>query len=219
MFHRIVGERRLPPSSTFLQGLLPLHTERDDFLAHQLNEARSIPFSMEVFHQTLATLKIEDLLGPQGVKPPCEYPKMPFPTPFQSYRPRHHKVFGCICIRKDNKILLVRGRQTGKWSFPKGHMKGNETSHQCALRELFEETGILMNTSEPCIGHKKLSIGEYFLYEFTMDVIPEVQDTCEVCDIGWFSLEDMNNLCVNRDVSTFTNLITDIPTEVAIHVI
>lgn len=96
-------------------------------------------------------------------------------------------------------------------------MKGNETSHQCALRELFEETGISMNTEEPCIGHKKLSIGEYFIYEFPMDINPEVQDTCEVCDIGWFSLEDMNRLCVNRDVNTFTNLLTDSSREVTIN--
>jgi 8-oxo-dGTP pyrophosphatase MutT (NUDIX family) len=97
-------------------------------------------------------------------------------------------------------------------------MKGNETAHQCALRELFEETGIHMNTSEPYIGHKKLSIGEYFIYEFPMNVNHEVQDTCEICDIGWFSLEEMNTLHVNRDVSTFIKLLAEPSREVTINI-
>ena len=75
-----------------------------------------------------------------------------------------------------------------------------------------------MNTSVPYIGHKKLSIGEYFIYEFPTDVIHEVQDTCEICDIGWFSLDEMNSIRVNRDVSTFIKLLTDSSSEVTINV-
>ncbi len=97
-------------------------------------------------------------------------------------------------------------------------MKGCETSHQCALRELFEETGITLESSLPYIGHKKLSIGEYFVYEFENNTATTPQDTFEVCDIGWFSMEDIHQLNVNRDVSCFSNLICDSPREEAIHV-
>ena len=96
-------------------------------------------------------------------------------------------------------------------------MKGCETSHQCALRELFEETGICLDTNSPYLGHKKLSIGEYFVYEFENDIESNVQDTCEVCDIGWFTMEDIHKLCVNRDVSCFSNLILDSPREVPLN--
>ena len=92
-------------------------------------------------------------------------------------------------------------------------MKGSETSHQCALRELFEETGIAMNTSLPYIGHKKLSIGEYFVYEMDMETEASVNDTCEVCELGWFSLGELNNLNSNRDVSTFFTLLSKNSTE------
>jgi len=52
------------------------------------------------------------------------------------------KVFGTICISENNRILLVRGAKTGKWSFPKGHLKMSEMGQECALRELREETGL-----------------------------------------------------------------------------
>jgi 8-oxo-dGTP pyrophosphatase MutT (NUDIX family) len=125
---------------------------------------------------------------------------------WKTYRPRPMNVRGCICIRKDNKILLVKGRQHNRWSFPKGHFKGNETSHECALRELYEETGISLDTSTPYIGVKKLPNAEYFIYEFDTNVETSIKDTCEVCDIGWFSLEDIYRLEVNRDVSCFSSI-------------
>lgn len=97
-------------------------------------------------------------------------------------------------------------------------MKGCETSHQCALRELFEETGISLETSIPYLGHKKLSIGEYFVYEFENNTETNPNDTYEVCDIGWFTMDDLSGLYVNRDVSCFSTLICDSPREMAIDV-
>ncbi len=69
-------------------------------------------------------------------------PATQFPTAFSSFRPRHQKVYGTICISNEGRVLLVRGRLSGKWSFPKGHMEPFESGNECALRELFEETGI-----------------------------------------------------------------------------
>ena len=39
------------------------------------------------------------------------------------------------------KVLLIRHRHGGHWSFPKGHVEGNETEEETALREVREETG------------------------------------------------------------------------------
>ena len=63
-----------------------------------------------------------------------------FPQAFSSFRPRHQKVYGAICISSEGRVLLVKGRLSGKWSFPKGHMEPFESGNQCALRELFEIT-------------------------------------------------------------------------------
>ncbi len=114
----------------------------------------------------------------------------------------------------------MKGRQHNRWSFPKGHFKGNENAHQCALRELFEETGICLDETAPYIGRKKLPNAEYFIYEFENDIQTHVRDTCEVSDIGWFSLEDIQRLQVNRDVSCFSHILCkpNIPTEEPVNV-
>lgn len=50
---------------------------------------------------------------------------------------------GVVFTRKNGKILYVIIKSTeGYYGFPKGHMEGNETEEQTALREIFEETGL-----------------------------------------------------------------------------
>ncbi|MBQ4514996.1 MAG: NUDIX domain-containing protein [Anaerolineaceae bacterium] len=39
------------------------------------------------------------------------------------------------------RYILVQQR-SGRYCFPKGHVEGNETEHQTALREIWEETGL-----------------------------------------------------------------------------
>lgn len=73
-------------------------------------------------------------------------------------------VVGVICIDSRGKILLVQG-SGGKWSFPKGRRKENETHHQGAIREAHEEAGIDLSGIQP-IFSMKLRFGMYFCYYF-----------------------------------------------------
>ena len=41
----------------------------------------------------------------------------------------------------DNKVLIIKHKY-GHISFPKGHVEGNETEEETAIREVKEETGI-----------------------------------------------------------------------------
>lgn len=57
--------------------------------------------------------------------------------------------FGVIVVYKEegeNKFLLLHQKPQFEgdinWTFPKGHSEEGETAKECALRELFEETGI-----------------------------------------------------------------------------
>ena len=64
--------------------------------------------------------------------------------------PRPAVTADCIVITKeaDAKVLLIqRGDETykGCWAFPGGFMNMDETTEQCAIRELEEETGLKVN--------------------------------------------------------------------------
>jgi 8-oxo-dGTP pyrophosphatase MutT (NUDIX family) len=60
---------------------------------------------------------------------------------------KYEKSCGAVVVKKDHNesfILLVQMNK-GHWSFPKGHMKRNETEQQTALREVKEETNLEVN--------------------------------------------------------------------------
>jgi len=130
------------------------------------------------------------------------YNSSDFPLAFRHYKPRSKKISGVIVISKDNNILLVKGRERNKWSFPKGHIKGNETIHQCALRECFEETGLTL-TNLDYESTSKLTSGEYFIYRDVDEMKLVTNDNKEICDLAWVSLPTMMNLNTNVDVSAF----------------
>ncbi len=51
---------------------------------------------------------------------------------------------GVICFRGEEVLLIRRGTapRLGDWSIPGGRLEWNEAVKACALRELFEETGV-----------------------------------------------------------------------------
>lgn len=133
-------------------------------------------------------------------------PPVIFPQSFRCYKPLNHKVYGTICITPYNRILLVKGRKTGKWSFPKGHKKRSETYINCALRETEEETGISLY--DKChTAYHKLSAGEYYIFEVEKELEIDIRDTCEIEEALWIHLLDIPQLPCNVDVNRFLDKI------------
>lgn len=107
------------------------------------------------------------------------------------------------------QYLLVKGRQTGIWSFPKGHSNKGETPYECAVREIREETGLRME--QPPIRALRLKGGIYFLYPLyetgtteeqqTGELEPE--DKNEIEETRWVTREEMEYLIVNSGVKDF----------------
>jgi 8-oxo-dGTP pyrophosphatase MutT (NUDIX family) len=128
---------------------------------------------------------------------------MTFPRAFQCYKPPPHKVYGCICYSPTRRIALVKGRISGKWSFPKGHLKLGERSIDCALRELKEETSICISRDIPYMNYKYLASGGYFIYEVDGEQRMFPEDCMEIEDCGWFFPEEMGNMNCNVDVNRF----------------
>lgn len=63
--------------------------------------------------------------------------------------PKEKSCGALVCHREDEtlKILILKHRLGGHWSFPKGHVENEETEHETALREVREETGLAVRLS------------------------------------------------------------------------
>lgn len=130
--------------------------------------------------------------------------QMNWPKSFSSYKPRSQRVYGAICRNSINKYLLVQGRKTGRWSWPKGHIRDGEKMNDCVVREMYEETGIEdLPEAESSI---RLKAGEYFIYNFNKrSPFLDPVDKNEIMNIGWFSLDEIynNHRNCNVDVNFF----------------
>jgi 8-oxo-dGTP pyrophosphatase MutT (NUDIX family) len=124
-----------------------------------------------------------------------------FPSPFASYS--NDKIYGTICVSPEDKILLVLGRLSYLWSLPKGHRKSQESSFQCALRELWEETGISVdqtNLNFSDLPYKRLKVGRYYLLEFPEVIQPCPRDEKEIVSAKWFTPEEIYDL-IDRNLT------------------
>ena len=131
---------------------------------------------------------------------------MAFPRAFQTYIPRSHciisHVYGVILLNEFHEIAVVRGKKSGKWSFPKGHGEYRELPMEASLRELKEETGIDMTGVTPD-DEVRFRSGTYFVYyvEGRLPLIPK--DTEEIDDAMWVSIYRLNSLTGNKDITSF----------------
>ena len=110
-------------------------------------------------------------------------------------------VYGTIIVSPGDKILVVKGRKSGKWSFPKGHSYLEETELECAIRETYEETGLQL--SEYFQRTLYLSTGNYFLYSYDSEPFCTTKDSKEIQEIKWASIQELRSMNVNIDINTF----------------
>lgn len=106
-------------------------------------------------------------------------------------------VRGIALLNKDlTKVLLVRGPESGTWSFPRGKISKDETDIECAIREVREETSFdarkYVNENdvlERTIGGKNFRI--YLAKDVPEDFNFEPLVRCEIADIKWFNIKQL----------------------------
>ena len=113
-------------------------------------------------------------------------------------------------VQKDGKILLVkRGVEPsfGLWAIPGGTLKLGESMHQCAERELLEETGITAKAEE-CVyifdfvehdAQGKIKY-HFVVADFAAKYISgEPQGADDALEARWFSPQELNSIAVSKN--------------------
>jgi 8-oxo-dGTP pyrophosphatase MutT (NUDIX family) len=129
-------------------------------------------------------------------------PRIP---PLKPQKPPQYKTAGGILRYEtkfgDYRYALVKGRRHQKWSFPKGHVNQKENPYNCALREIAEETGLDLlpfPTTSLQIG-----FGYYYLFDVEGEYPLCPRDKEEIMDTTWVTIEDMQAMELNADVSQY----------------
>jgi 8-oxo-dGTP pyrophosphatase MutT (NUDIX family) len=137
----------------------------------------------------------------------CQYRIVPY---HQTYYSNHldqiktkiKKAGSFIYDSKNHKILLVQSRGQ-MWGPPQGTLKPDETPLECALREVTEETGLILNDK---LFNGSIVIKSKALYYFTDTQEKEVNLQFDMEDndangIGWFNVNCLNDLVHTGKIS------------------
>lgn len=113
------------------------------------------------------------------------------------------KSCGAIVYRKTNndiEFLAIRSNSPDRhWGFPKGHVEGEETEEETCIREVYEETGLIINPFKGFKEYDKYKIGEnvykeviFFLADATGQEVSINQD--EVEEFRWAPFQEIYDL-------------------------
>ena len=113
---------------------------------------------------------------------------------------------GIILTRRSNgetHYLLLKGRNTGVWSFSKGHPEiyDCEAPLRTAVRETFEETGLCAGKDYKIIGDSiRFGKRPYWVGIMNESCATVVVSRNEHSMAGWFTWEEICQLKANTDV-------------------
>ncbi|KAF8140269.1 Dcp2, box A domain-containing protein [Boletus edulis] len=123
---------------------------------------------------------------------------------FMQYKTRV-PVCGAIMLNETwEKCILVKGwKSSSGWGFPKGKINEHEPPHECAIREVLEETGYNLAGQINPADVIEMSIKEQLISLFIVPGIPEdfpfkTRTRKEISRIEWFRLTDLPTWKRNR---------------------
>ena len=106
---------------------------------------------------------------------------------------KYEKSCGCV-VFDEGKVLMIQHNE-GHWDFPKGHVEGNETEIQTAIREVKEETNIDVNVKSQNRYTIEYSPKDGVLKEVVYFIATKNSNECkpqesEVQKVEWVRIED-----------------------------
>lgn len=123
--------------------------------------------------------------------------------------PRPAVTADCVVVTKEAepKVLLIqRGNEPykGCWAFPGGFMNMDETTEQCAIRELEEETGLKIDEVKQIGAHSRVDRDPRgrtitVAYLAFVDSPVEVKGQDDAAKAEWFALSNLPELAFDHE--------------------
>jgi len=121
---------------------------------------------------------------------------------------------GGIIINQLNKIAIVN-QNYDSWSLPKGHIDKGETAIDAAIREIYEETGIINPTLIKKVGvYERYRIGldgnddlselkriHIFLFKSTQKILKPIDKNNP--EAKWIDIKEVENYLTHREDINF----------------
>lgn len=123
--------------------------------------------------------------------------------------PRPAVTADVVAITKENdpKVLLIQRKfdpYKGCWAFPGGFMDMDETTEQCAIRELNEETGLVYSSMTQIGAYSKVdrdprgrTLTVAYLAIVDKPLLVNAQD--DAAKAEWFSINNLPPLAFDHD--------------------
>lgn len=110
---------------------------------------------------------------------------------------QYPKVGVGVMIERGGKILLGRRRNShgdGSWSWCGGHLEYGESFEQCAIREVAEESGLVVRRLRFLCLHNILAYDKHYVdIQFVAEEVapgePQLLEPHKIAEWGWFALD------------------------------
>ena len=123
--------------------------------------------------------------------------------------PRPAVTADCVVIARENepKVLLIqRGNEPfkGCWAFPGGFMNMDETTEQCAVRELEEETGLKVTEIKQIGAYSKVDRDPRgrtitVAYLAIIGIVEAVNGLDDAAKAQWFPISNLPKLAFDHE--------------------
>lgn len=119
-----------------------------------------------------------------------------------------------MCMITDGSKVLVQDRKNPDWpgvTFPGGHVEPGESFVDSVIREVYEETGLTINTPRLC-GVKQFQTKEnarYVVFFFRADMFSGELKASDEGDIFWIDRKDLENYPLAMDMMAMVQVMEE----------